>query len=144
MLAVNVRGPFHVAKHALAVMRPHGSLIFNSSVVGLTSDPGICGYATSKHALVGLMRTAAKEAATRGIRVNSIHPGPVGNAFQQRIETVATGEDAGRAAAIFEQMIPLGRHATPEEIARAVLFLAGGDSSFVTGATLAVDGGMSV
>jgi hypothetical protein len=53
VLAVNVRGPFHVAKHALAVMRPHGSLIFNSSVVGLTSDPGICAYATSKHALVG-------------------------------------------------------------------------------------------
>ncbi len=144
VLAVNVRGPFHVAKHALAVMRPHGSLIFNSSVVGLTSDPGICGYATSKHALVGLMRTAAKEAAIRGIRVNSIHPGPVGNAFQQRIETVVTGEDAGRAAAIFEQMIPLGRHATPEEIARAVLFLACADGSFVTGATLAVDGGMSI
>ena len=95
VLAVNVRGPFHVAKHALAAMRPHGSLIFNSSVVGLTSDPGICAYATSKHALVGLMRTAAKEAAGRGIRVNSIHPGPVDNAFQQRIETVATGEDAG-------------------------------------------------
>jgi NAD(P)-dependent dehydrogenase (short-subunit alcohol dehydrogenase family) len=89
------------------------------------------------------MRTAAKEAAPRGIRVNSIHPGPVDNAFQQRIETVATGEDADGAARIFEQMIPLGRHATPEEIARSVLFLAGGESSFVTGATLAVDGGMS-
>lgn len=133
-----------MAKHALAVMRPHGSLIFNSSVVGLTSDPGICAYATSKHALVGLMRTAAKEAAGRGIRVNSIHPGPVDNPFQRRIETVATGEDAGKAAAIFERMIPLGRHATPEEIARAALFLAGGESAFVTGATLAVDGGMSI
>ncbi len=144
VLAVNVRGPFHVAKHALAVMRTHGSLIFNSSVVGLTSDAGICGYATSKHALVGLMRTAAKEVADRGIRVNSVHPGPVSNEFQQRIETVATGQDAARAAAIFEQMIPLGRHATPEEIARTVLFLASDDSSFVTGATLAVDGGMSV
>ena len=144
VLAVNVRGPFHVAKHALAVMRPHGSLIFNSSVVGLTSDPGICAYATSKHALVGLMRTAAKEAAANGIRVNTIHPGPVDNAFQQRIETVATGEAADTAARIFEQMIPLGRHATSAEIARAVLFLACGDSSFVTGATLAVDGGMSV
>jgi NAD(P)-dependent dehydrogenase (short-subunit alcohol dehydrogenase family) len=144
VLAVNVRGPFHVAKHALAVMRDRGSLIFNSSVVGLTSDPGICGYATSKHALVGLMRTAAKEVADRGIRVNTIHPGPVANDFQSRIETVATGRDAAQAAAIFEEMIPLGRHATPEEIARAVLFLASGDSAFVTGATLAVDGGMSV
>jgi NAD(P)-dependent dehydrogenase (short-subunit alcohol dehydrogenase family) len=144
VLAVNVLGPFHVAKHALAVMRPGGSLIFNSSVVGLTSDPGICAYATSKHALVGLMRTAAKEVAARGIRVNSIHPGPVDNAFQHRIETVATGEPEERAAEIFERLIPLGRHATAEEVARVVLFLASADSAFMKGAAVPVDGGMSV
>jgi NAD(P)-dependent dehydrogenase (short-subunit alcohol dehydrogenase family) len=144
VLAVNVRGPFHVAKHALAVLRPGGSLILNSSVVGLTSDPGIAAYATSKHALVGLMRTAAKEVAARGIRVNSIHPGPVDNAFQHRIETVATGKDEREAAAVFEGMIPLGRHATPEEVARVVVFLASDDSAFITGATVPVDGGMSV
>ena len=144
VLAVNVRGPFHVAKHALRAMRPGGSLILNSSVVGLTSDPGIAAYATSKHALVGLMRTAAKEVADRGIRVNSIHPGPVDNAFQHRIETVATGEDEASAARIFEQMIPLGRHATPEEIADTVLFLASDESRFLTGAAIPVDGGMSV
>ena len=96
VLAVNVRGPFHVAKHALRAMRPGGSLILNSSVVGLTSDAGIAGYATSKHALVGLMRTAAKEVADRGIRVNSIHPGPVDNGFQHRIETVATESSPAR------------------------------------------------
>jgi NAD(P)-dependent dehydrogenase (short-subunit alcohol dehydrogenase family) len=144
VLAVNVLGPFHVAKHALKVMRPGGSLILNSSVVGLTSDSGIAGYATSKHALDGLMRTASKEVAAQGIRVNSIHPGPVDNAFQHRIEMTATGALEDRATAIFNEMIPFGRHATAEEIARAVLFLASDDSSFVTGATLPVDGGMSV
>ena len=144
VLAVNVRGPFLVAKHALAVMRDGGSLIINSSVVGLTSDRGIAGYATSKHAVVGLMRTAAKDVADRGIRVNTIHPGPVDNAFQHQIEVTATGAPADRAAAIFEAMIPLGRHAQAEEIARAVVFLAGDDSSFVTGHTLAVDGGLSI
>jgi NAD(P)-dependent dehydrogenase (short-subunit alcohol dehydrogenase family) len=144
VLAVNVRGPFHVAKHALNAMLPGGSLIFNSSVVGLTSDAGIAAYATSKHALVGLMRTAAKEVASRGIRVNSIHPGPVDNVFQHRIETVATGESEGRAAAIFETMIPLGRHATPDEIAQLVVFLASDESAFMTGATIPIDGGMSV
>jgi NAD(P)-dependent dehydrogenase (short-subunit alcohol dehydrogenase family) len=144
VLAVNVRGPFHVAKHALRAMRPGGSLILNSSVVGLTSDAGICAYATSKHALVGLMRTAAKEVASRGIRVNSIHPGPVDNGFQHRIETVATGRDEARAAEIFEAMIPLGRHATPDEVAAAVLFLASDESAFMTGATIPLDGGMSV
>jgi NAD(P)-dependent dehydrogenase (short-subunit alcohol dehydrogenase family) len=144
VIAVNVRGPFLVAKHALAVMRDGGSLIINSSVVGLTSDRGIAGYATSKHAVVGLMRTAAKEVADRGIRVNTIHPGPVDNAFQHQIEVTATGAPEDRAAEIFEEMIPLGRHAQAEEIARCVVFLASDDSAFVTGHTLAVDGGLSI
>ena len=90
-MAVNVRGSFLVAKHALAAMRDGGSLIFNSSVVGLLSEAGICAYATSKHAIVGLMRTAAKEGAPRGIRVNSVHPGPVDNRFQHTIEVDVTG-----------------------------------------------------
>ena len=69
------------------------SVIITSSVVGLTSDAGICAYATAKHALVGLMRTLAKETAPRGIRVNTIHPGPVDNEFQHRIEVAATGAE---------------------------------------------------
>jgi NAD(P)-dependent dehydrogenase (short-subunit alcohol dehydrogenase family) len=144
VLAVNVGGTFRLARHALAVMRDGGSLIVNSSVVGLTSDPGICGYATSKHAVVGLMRTAAKEVAGRGIRVNSLHPGPVDNEFQHTIEVAATGRDEAGAAAVFEHMIPLGRHAQPDEIAAAALFLASDESRFLTGATIPVDGGMSL
>ena len=142
VMAVNVKGSFLLAKHALAAMRDGGSLIFNSSVVGLLSDAGIAGYATSKHAIVGLMRTAAREVADRGIRVNSIHPGPVDNRFQHRIEVIATGAPEDRAAELFEERIPLSRHASPEEIARAVLFLASDDSSFVTATTLSVDGGL--
>jgi NAD(P)-dependent dehydrogenase (short-subunit alcohol dehydrogenase family) len=143
VMAVNVHGPFLVAKHSLAAMRDGGSLILNSSVVGLTSDPGICAYATSKHALVGLMRTAAKEVAGRRIRVNTLHPGPVDNGFQRHVETVATGEPPDAAAARFEQMIPLRRHARPEEVADAALFLASDESAFLTGATVPLDGGMS-
>jgi NAD(P)-dependent dehydrogenase (short-subunit alcohol dehydrogenase family) len=134
VLAVNVKGSFLVAKHALAVMRDGGSLIFNSSVVGLLSDAGIAGYATSKHAIVGLMRTAAREVADRNIRVDK--------GFQHRIEVIATGAPEDRAAEIFEERIPLSRHAAPEEIARSVLFLASDDSSFVTATTLSVDGGL--
>ena len=125
-------------------MRDGGSLILNSSVVGLTSDPGICAYATSKHALVGLMRTAAKEVAARGIRVNTLHPGPVDNTFQHNIEETATGQPAGCAAEIFEAIIPAGRHARPEEVAAAALFRASDESAFMTGAAVPLDGGMSI
>jgi NAD(P)-dependent dehydrogenase (short-subunit alcohol dehydrogenase family) len=144
VLAVHVRGSLLVCKHSLPYLERGASIVITSSVVGLTSDAGICAYATAKHAQVGLMRTLAKEAAPRGIRVNTIHPGPVDNEFQHRIEMAATGADSARAASIFEKLIPLARHAAPDEIARAMLFLASDESSFITGATLAVDGGMSI
>nr|BFE73013.1 hypothetical protein GCM10020092_063140 [Actinoplanes digitatis] len=143
VLAVHVLGAFHVLRYGLPAMRDGGSVIINSSVVGLTADPGIAGYATAKHAQVGLMRVAAKECAARRIRVNTIHPGPTDTAFQRAIEQEATGADADTAAAAFDRMIPLARHASVDEIARTVLFLASDDSSFITGATIAVDGGMS-
>jgi NAD(P)-dependent dehydrogenase (short-subunit alcohol dehydrogenase family) len=144
VLAVHVRGSFLVCKHSLPYLEAGASVVITSSVVGLTSEAGICAYATAKHALVGLMRTLAKETAPRGIRVNTIHPGPVDNEFQHRIEIAATGADRDQAASIFERLIPLARHATPDEVARAMLFLASDESSFVTGATLTVDGGMSI
>jgi NAD(P)-dependent dehydrogenase (short-subunit alcohol dehydrogenase family) len=144
VMAVHVRGSFLVCKHSLPHLRSGASIVITSSVVGLTSAAGICAYATAKHALVGLMRTLAKETAPRGIRVNTIHPGPVDNEFQHRIEVAATGASLAQAAAMFEQLIPLGRHAAPDEVARAMLFLASDQSSFVTGTTLTVDGGMSI
>jgi NAD(P)-dependent dehydrogenase (short-subunit alcohol dehydrogenase family) len=144
VMAVNVLGSFLVSKYALAVMQPGGSLIINSSVVGLTSDQAISAYATSKHAVVGLMRTAAKEMAAKGIRVNSLHPGPTDNDFQHAIEVEAIGASREDSAKVFEQLIPLARHATPEEIAQAVVFLASDESAFVTGSTLVVDGGLSI
>jgi NAD(P)-dependent dehydrogenase (short-subunit alcohol dehydrogenase family) len=76
--------------------------------------------------------------------VNTIHPGPVDNEFQHRIEVAAIRADAERAASIFDQLIPLARHADPDEVGRVMLFLASDESSFITGATLAVDGGMSI
>jgi NAD(P)-dependent dehydrogenase (short-subunit alcohol dehydrogenase family) len=144
VLEVNVIGSFLLLKHALAAMDRGGSAIVNSSVVGLTSDPGITAYATSKHALVGLMRTAAKEMAPRGIRVNSLHPGPVGNEFQEVVEEQVIGAPRAQAKEAFDGFIPLGRHATAAEIAAVATFLASDESAFMTGATIAVDGGMSI
>jgi NAD(P)-dependent dehydrogenase (short-subunit alcohol dehydrogenase family) len=142
-LAVHVRGAFLLCKHAVPELTEGASIIITSSVVGLTAAPHIAGYSTAKHAQVGLMRTLAAELAPRAIRVNTIHPGPVDNEFQRRVEEAATGADRGAARTIFDDMIPLGRHAAPDEVARSMVFLASDDSSFMTGATLAVDGGMS-
>jgi len=142
-LAVHVRGAFLLCKHSVPYLSGGASIIITSSVVGLTAAPHIAGYSTAKHAQVGLMRTLAAELAPRAIRVNTIHPGPVDNDFQRRVEAAATGAERAAAQQIFDQMIPLRRHAAPDEIARSMVFLASDDSSFITGATLAVDGGMS-
>ncbi len=89
------------------------------------------------------MRSVAKEAAPRRIRVNTIHPGPTDNAFQARVEDHLTKIVGRNATEMLDEMIPLGRHAAPDEIAKAVLFLASDDSSFTTGSTLVADGGMT-
>jgi NAD(P)-dependent dehydrogenase (short-subunit alcohol dehydrogenase family) len=140
---VHVKGAFLACKHGIPRMNDGGSVVITSSVVGLMGSPGPYAYITAKHAQVGLMRSVAKEVAARRIRVNTIHPGPTQNRFQAGIERNLS-EILGRDATEFlDELIPLKRHAQPEEIARAVLFLASDQSSFVTGATLAVDGGMT-
>ncbi|WP_458757830.1 SDR family NAD(P)-dependent oxidoreductase [Afipia sp. TerB] len=144
VLAVHVKGAYLAAKHAVPHMNDGGSIIFTSSVAGMRGDAGVYAYITAKHAQIGLMRCLAKELAPRRIRVNTIHPGPIDNAFQLAVEN-GLGEALGvDGTAFFNAMIPLGRHGTADEIARSVLYLASSDSSFTTGATLMVDGGMSV
>ena len=144
VLAINVRGAFLACKYGIPHMNDGGSIIINSSVVGVTSDPGICAYATSKHALIGLMRTVAKEVADRNIRVNVLCPGPIENSFQAEVEvglSAALGTDATK---FLDAAIPLGRHGKAEEIARAVLFLASSQSSFSTGSVFMADGGLNI
>lgn len=144
VLAVHVRGAFLACQLGLPAMRDGGSLVICSSVAGMRGDPGVSAYITAKHAQVGLMRSVSKEAAARGIRVNTVHPGPVANAFQHELEGRLSGVLGRDATSFFDEMIPLGRHARPQEIARSVLYLASDDSSFTTGSTLMVDGGMNV
>ncbi len=144
VMAVNVRASFLAIKYAQPLMNDGGSIIVTSSVVGVTSDPGICAYATSKHAVIGLVRTAAKELAGRNIRVNVVAPGPIDNSFQKNIEdgiTEATGRDGTK---LLDSIIPLHRHAKAEEVAKMVLFLASNESSFSTGSVFMADGGMHV
>lgn len=144
VLAVHVRGAFLAAKHAVPHMARGGSIIITSSVAGLRGDPGVYGYITAKHAQTGLMRVLAKDLAPRGIRVNTVNPGPVANAFQQKVEDDLTPLLGRDATQFFDDAIPMGRHATAQEIAASVLYLASDQSAFTTGLILSVDGGMSV
>jgi NAD(P)-dependent dehydrogenase (short-subunit alcohol dehydrogenase family) len=144
VMAINIRGSFLACKYGLPQMNDGGSIILTSSIMGVTADPGVCAYATSKHALIGLMRTVAKEAAPRKIRVNILAPGPIDNSFQTKIEeqlTEVVGEDGTQ---FLNRIIPLGRHGRAEEIARSVLFLASDQSSFSTGSIFMADGGMNI
>lgn len=143
VMAVHVRGSFLCCKYGIPQMNDGGSIIITSSVVGAMGAPGAVAYVTAKHALVGMMRTLAKETARRNIRVNTLHPGPIDNEFQAKIDAgigkLAGGQDGRK---LLDAAIPLGRHARPDEIARSALFLASDMSSFVTGSMLTADGGL--
>lgn len=144
VLDVNVKGVWLGIKYVLPHMNDGGSIINTSSVAGLAGSPNVSAYVTSKHAVIGITRTAANEAAPRGIRVNSIHPSPVDNRMMRSLEdgyAPGTGETAKKQ---FEEAIPLKRYATNDDIANGVLFLASDDSKFITGMKLVIDGGMTM
>jgi len=142
-MAIHVKGSFLVCKYGLPKMNDGGSLIITSSVAGVRGGAGInMAYAAAKHAQTGVMRTAARFAAVRGIRVNTVNPGPIDNAFQTGIEnrmSTLTGIDMTEQ---FNQSVPLKRHARPDEIAASVLYLASNLSTYVTGTVHMVDGGI--
>jgi NAD(P)-dependent dehydrogenase (short-subunit alcohol dehydrogenase family) len=137
---VNVRGPWLAIKAAIPLLRRGGAVILNASINGHLGMPGTSAYAASKAALRSLARTAASELAQQGIRVNAISPGPTDTGI---VEKVLPPEAVAAAHSALEARIPLGRRGSSEEIARAVLFLAGDDSSFMTGEEIVVDGGMT-
>jgi NAD(P)-dependent dehydrogenase (short-subunit alcohol dehydrogenase family) len=142
VISVNVKGIWLGNKYALPHMKDGGSIIMTSSVAGLLGFAGLSAYVTSKHAVVGIMRTTAIEAAARHIRVNSVHPSPVNNRMMRSIEEGASAGHSEDVKKQFEASIPLGRYAEPEEIAKLVLFLASDDSQYITGTTQVIDGGM--
>jgi NAD(P)-dependent dehydrogenase (short-subunit alcohol dehydrogenase family) len=143
VMAVNVRASFLACKYGLPQMNDGGSIIITSSIMGVRANPNIIGYATSKHAVVGLMRVVAKEAAPRRIRVNVLAPGPVDNEFQTDIEKRLSAKIGIDATEMINRNIPLGRHARPDEIAQTALFLASDASSFSTAGVFMADGGMN-
>lgn len=143
--SVNVRGVFLGLKHVLPVMIENnkGSVINTSSVAGFIGAPGVAPYIASKHAVIGLTKTAALEVAANGVRVNSVHPSPVNTRMMRSLEAGMSPDDADAAKEAQEKAIPMQRYGESDDIAKVVLFLASDDSSFVTGSQYRVDGGMA-
>ena len=141
VMRVNVNGHFYCCQHVLPYMlaQSKGAIVNTSSVLALSTLPGTLAYATSKTALIGFTKVLAHELGPRGIRVNCLLPGSTDTPMMWR---GLTAEERPAIQAQVEAAQPLKRVAHPEEIAQATLFLVSDLSSFITGATLVVDGGL--
>lgn len=140
VITVNLKSVWICMKHELPAMlsQGHGVIVNTSSVYGLVGcERGLSAYAASKHAIIGLTRTAALEYAALGVRVNAICPGAVATAFRKRLvdKTQNTCQDNGR--------YPLGRIAQPQEVASVVVWLCSDSASYITGSVLPIDGGLT-
>jgi NAD(P)-dependent dehydrogenase (short-subunit alcohol dehydrogenase family) len=135
VIRVNLTGAFYVCRSAFALLGDGGSIVATSSISSL-GNLGQANYAASKSGLSGLVRTLALEGAVRGIRVNAVAPGFTAT---KMVESVPE-----RVRARIVSRIPLKRMARPEEIARATVFLASEEASYITGQVVFVDGGLSV
>lgn len=134
----NLGGAYRVCKRGAQQMlrARRGRIVLVSSVVGLLGSAGQANYAASKAGLVGLARSLARELGSRSITVNVVAPGPV-----ETDMTAVLGEDRLRA---LTEAVPLGRMATPDEIAGVIAFLASDDAAYITGAVVPVDGGLGM
>lgn len=145
VMAVNVRGAWLGLKHVIPEMLKSGggSIICTSSMAGLKGTPKLSPYVASKHAVVGMMKSAALEYASKNIRINTINPAPIAT---RMIESIESGYAPGAEDKVKEKMtagVPMRRYGQPEEVADLVLFLASDDSSYTTGTCFPIDGGMS-
>lgn len=138
ILDINLRGTFVCMKHELAqvVRQGSGAIVNTSSGAGIRGVAGGAAYAASKHAIIGLTRSAALDYASQGIRVNAVLPGNIETPMMDRF----TGGDIQKAI----DLEPVGRLGKPEEIAEAVLWMCSDSGGFVTGAATVVDGGWSL
>jgi NAD(P)-dependent dehydrogenase (short-subunit alcohol dehydrogenase family) len=140
MLDINVRAPFRLMRAAAPLLiASHGAIVNVSSVTGLRSFPGVLAYCVSKSAVDQLTRCAALELASKGVRVNAVNPGVVVSNLHRR---GGMAEDAYQAfLARTRETHPLGRPGQPNEIADLIFFLASDRSGWITGETIAIDGG---
>jgi NAD(P)-dependent dehydrogenase (short-subunit alcohol dehydrogenase family) len=148
VMSVNLDGAFLALRAALRLMRDGGSAVLTASVAALKAQPGTAAYSASKAGVIQLMKVAAKEAASRGIRVNAIAPGgvdtPIWDKHQVFIEAFEAMGRAEALASMAQQTVPMGRFETAEEIASQIGFLLSPLAGTITGTVLVSDGGYSL
>jgi NAD(P)-dependent dehydrogenase (short-subunit alcohol dehydrogenase family) len=143
VIGVNVKGVFLGLRHVLPEMirQKSGAVVNTASVAGLVATPGMPAYVASKHAVIGLTKTAAGEVARQGIRVNAVCPGPVDTRMIHSLEEQLSPGNAQSIGQRYQAAQPTGRYTTAEEIANMVLFLCSDLASNTTGGQFVVDGG---
>src|ERR1700678_1783307 len=140
----NLNGAFFTVNSAAPLLNDNGSVIFNGSVHNYLGQPGLAAYAATKGGLVAMARSIAADLAPRNIRVNVVAPGAIKTPIWKRgPRASASEEDSAKLAKFFSSAVPQGRCGEPEEVAKAVLFLASDDSSYVNAVELMVDGGLT-
>ncbi|HEY4249719.1 MAG TPA: glucose 1-dehydrogenase [Roseomonas sp.] len=145
VIAVNLKGVFLGLRHVLPVMlrQGGGAIVNTASTAGIAGSPGLSAYVASKHGVIGLTRTAASEYGHAGIRVNAICPGPTDTRMIHSLEEQSSPGRSNSVRERYQSAIPIGRYATPEEIASLVLFLSSDLAGSITGGQYLVDGGRS-
>jgi NAD(P)-dependent dehydrogenase (short-subunit alcohol dehydrogenase family) len=145
ILAVNVRSVWSGIAAVFPAMKTAGggSVVVTASTGGVMGAQQVAPYIASKHAVIGLVKSAAIEGARSRIRVNAVAPAPIDTAMMQQINEGLGDGDAERSRARTIAHVPLRRFGTPEEVAKMMVFLASGDASYCTGGTYLLDGGMA-
>jgi len=138
IIHTNLTGAFYTVNAAAPLLNDNGSIIFNGSVHNYLGAAGLAAYAATKGGVVSMARAIASDLAPRNIRVNVVAPGATKTPIWRRTRSA---EQAEKLADHYSSTIPLGRFGEPEELAKAVLFLASDDSSYITAIELMVDGG---
>ena len=144
VIHTNLNGAFFTVNSAAPLLNDNGSIIFNGSVHNYLGQPGLAAYAATKGALVSMARAVAGDLAPRNIRVNVVAPGATKTPIWKRGPRASMSVDeSSKIEKFIASTVPLGRWGEPEELAKAVLFLASEDSSYVNAIELMVDGGLT-
>lgn len=144
VIAVNLRGVYLGMKYAGRQMAAGGGgvIVNMASVAGMSGTAGLVAYGASKHAVLGMTKTAAIELAPAGVRVNAVCPGPIEGRMMSSIASQAAPDAAAQVHENYAGQIPLGRYGSPQEVAAMCAFLCSDDAAYLTGAAYLVDGGM--